>query len=93
MSDNVLFFSSYCTSCQKQVLGTRALAEQEGATQLVWQCIVCDHVLDPDDPRSSWLSEQELEHVGCYLMNEDADSKHGEHGGCRDGQCGVKQPV
>lgn len=90
MSEQKGFFSADCVACKRRVLGRRALSEQEDGG-LVWLCLHCDAPLSQRSAR--WLDASELEEVECFLVDELADDqKHGEHGGCRDGACGVSQP-
>ena len=92
MSEQQGFFSAHCEVCQRSVLGRRALAESD-TDELLWLCLHCDAPLDASSAR--WLEASALDEVHCFIIDEQGgdDKKHGEHGGCRDGACGIRQPA
>lgn len=63
----------------------------DASDQLVWACTACGAEVSQMS-KARWVSAGELDELG-YWVDGHVDQKKEEHGGCRGGQCGVKQPV
>lgn len=74
-----------CPRCACVVITTLAL-DDAGALQL--RCIRCDQPLDPIGGAYTALSN--LDAMGYDVGAPEA--RRDGHGGCRGGQCGVRQP-
>ena len=76
-----------CDCDERPRLGARALCEQE----VVWTCQGCAKVIDLALAEHEWCLAHDLDALGYDLEGHTPTPKHGEQG-CRDGQCGVRQP-
>jgi hypothetical protein len=83
--DEAALPTASCARCERVVL---CVLSASPAGELSWSCIHCDHPLDP----------QTGEHLSLFNldgMGYDAgipQPRRDHHGGCRGGQCGVRQP-
>ena len=79
------FLVAPCPTCERRVLSGRDL-DHDG--ELILVCIHCGGRLDPAEATAGDAAE--LDELG-YDVGETPQSVHGERG-CRDGQCGIRQP-
>ena len=69
-------------------LGVRALVVDE----LTWTCQGCERPVDLTDTDHRWVTYDALDALGYDLEGFAPKPKH-DGQGCRDGQCGVRQPA
>ena len=79
------FLLAPCTPCGRDALCARDLDE---AGALILVCVHCGEAVDAAAAYS--VNTEDLGDLGYDLASEH-DHPHGERG-CRDGQCGVRQP-
>ena len=77
------FLLAHCPQCDVEVL----LAYDLVLDELVTRCVLCDALIDSELGRPA--SAEDVAAAG-YTFEGEADP-HGSRG-CRDGQCGVRQP-
>ena len=82
-----LTFECPCQADQTQ-LAERDLVDDE----LVWVCPACARPVDDAAKAIQWVDAERLMQMGFVIEGLIEPPKHGD-GGCRGGQCGVRQPT
>lgn len=86
-SYSFLTFECACKPDQSQ-LAERDLVNDE----LVWVCPSCAKLVDASAHGVQWVDADRLMQMGFVIEGLIEPPKHGD-GGCRGGQCGVRQPA
>lgn len=84
------FLTAMCVHCEGRVLASRVLC---GEADLAWACMHCEAILDESDSLVSWVAPHELARLGYFVDGFEVSASPTQKGGCRDGQCGVRQPL
>lgn len=86
LDDTPSFFTAPCTTCGHTTLCARALHHDT----LRWCCLSCDTPVV--EAEGQWVEAAALHALGYTTPTLDPPARHGdEAGGCRGGQCGVRQ--
>lgn len=85
MAPSFLIVSCACHAQPR--LGVRALVDDA----LIWTCQACAAPIDLDRTTHEWVQADALDVLGYDVEGFAPKPKHGGSG-CRDGQCGVRQP-
>lgn len=76
-----------CPDCERQVLVERKI----GDDALIEACLHCGHRFEPET--LLWVSLRKIADLGYAVDGIDEADECDTHGGCRDGECGVQQPI